>query len=202
MGTAPPNPWTPLSPSAPRRSHHTLTAATPSSTPNPSAAVKTISDLGEQEQEPALQQGTQSQWPCSPGDNFGCVSSSAVHSFGQEELLPAMTHFTQDLLSKATFGEFGVCHHCFDPETPEDVMGALVEQPWAAQGHLGRTRAVSVVDFHTITVGENFWKASPFSKTKPLTAASSASWFLKCFYLQLKNRALAVFMFGNVCTFG
>lgn len=110
-----------------------------------------------------------------------------------------MTHFTQDLLSKAKIAEFGVYRHRFDPETPEDVM---VEQPWAAQGHLGRTRAVSVVDFHTITVSENFWKASPLSKTKPLTEASSASQFLKCFYPRLRAGALAVFVLGNVCTFG
>lgn len=201
MGTAPPNPWTPLSPGAPHR-NHPLPAATSSSTPNPSAGVKTIFDLGEQEEEHALQEGTQSQWPCSTGDSFGCVSSSAACSLGQEELLPAMTHFTHHLPSKAKFGEFGVYHHCFDPETPEDVMGASVEQPWAAQGRLGRARAVSVVDFHTITVSENFWKASPLSKTKLLAEASSASQFLKCFYLQVKAGGLAVFVFGNVCTFG
>lgn len=78
-----------------------------------------------------------------------------------------MTHFTQDLLSKAKFGEFSVYHHCFDPGTPEDVMGASVEQPWPAQGHLGRTRAVAVADFHTIIAGENFWRASPFQKPNP-----------------------------------
>lgn len=70
---------------------------------------------------------------CSSGDSFGCVSSSSVCSFGQKELLPAMTHFTQHLLNKAKFGEFSVYHHPFDPETPEDVMGASVEQPWTAQ---------------------------------------------------------------------
>lgn len=32
------------------------------------------------------------------------------------------------------------------------------------QGPLGRARAVFVVDFHTITVTENFWRASPFQK--------------------------------------
>lgn len=70
---------------------------------------------------------------CSTGDSFGCVSSSSVCSFGQKELLPAMTHFTQDLLNKAKFGEFSVSHHPFDPETPEDVMGASAEQPRTAQ---------------------------------------------------------------------
>lgn len=100
----------------------------------PPAGVKTISDLGEQEEAHPLQEGTQTQCPCSTGDNSGCVSSSSeVQSFRQKELLPAMTHFTQDLLSKAKFGEFSVSSHCFDSETPEDVMGASMEQPWTAQ---------------------------------------------------------------------
>lgn len=116
-----------------------------------------------------------------------------------------MTRFTQDLLSTAKFGEFSVYHHSFGPEAPEDVVGASVEQPWPAQvtkDTWAGPEQCLWFDFHTITVSESFWRASPLSKTKPLTEASSARQFMECFYPKLRAGGLAVFVLGNVCTFG
>jgi len=66
-----------------------------------------------------------------------CISSWSVLSFGQKEekQRPTATasndtpsSLTQDLLSKATTGNFGGYHHCFDSKTPEDPMGTSAEQ--------------------------------------------------------------------------
>lgn len=110
--------------------------------------------------------------------------SAAPHSqLWAEELLPAVTHFTQDLLSKAKFGEFSVCHHCFDAETAEDVL----ELQWSSlgsPGHWGRMGLWLIFTQFLLvrTSGE-----LPPSKPKALSEASSASPFMRCFYPELRD---------------